>query len=76
MPRYRLPDGTIHHSRSLSHVFGTHSLQHFQAHGVKVELVAQAPKFVYVALVDSSWRDRLKLPVQEYLKPEVKNEGN
>ena len=59
MPLYRLPDGSIHHSRSLSHSFGTHSRAHFQQHGVAVELVEQSPKFTYVALIDPTWRERL-----------------
>ena len=56
MPLIPLPDGTIYHSRSLSHAFGTHSLQHFQAHGVHVELVPQSSKFVYVGIIDPIWR--------------------
>ena len=66
MPLYRLPDGTVHHSRSLSSNFGTHSRRHFQAHGVTVELVEQIPKHTYVALIDPSWRTRLIRPVIPY----------
>ena len=66
MPLYQLPDGTVHHSRSLSNNFGTHSRKHFQAHGVTVELVKQVPKHTYVALVDPSWRTRLIRPVVPY----------
>ncbi len=71
MPLYRLPDGSIHHSRSLSHSFGTHSRKHFAAHGVAVELVPQVAKHIYVALIDPSWRERLTRPVQPYAKPEA-----
>jgi hypothetical protein len=66
MPRYKLPDGTIHHSRSLSHSYGTHSRHHFASFGVDVELVQQAPKHTYVALIDPSWRSRLTRPVIPY----------
>jgi hypothetical protein len=68
MPKYQLPDGRAYHSRSLSHSFGTHSVRHFQSHGVKVALVPQAAKFVYVALIDPTWRERLLRPPQSYPK--------
>ena len=44
MSLYKLADGSIHHSRSLSHRYGTHSCKHFQSHGVSLELVEQEPK--------------------------------
>ena len=44
MALYRLPDGTVQHSRSLGHSYGSHSLKHFESHGLKVELVEQVPK--------------------------------
>ncbi len=59
MPLYKLADGSIHHSRSLSHRYGTHSRKYFQSHGVDLELVDQEPKHSYVALIDPSWRARL-----------------
>ena len=66
MPLYKLTDGSIHHSRSLSHRFGTHSGKYFQSHGVRVELVEQAPKHTYVALIEPSWRARLTRTVLPY----------
>ena len=68
MPLYRLPDGTLHHSRSLGHSFGSHSVKHFRDHGVEVELVPQQQKHTYVALIDRIWRDRLTRPVLAYPK--------
>ena len=68
MPLYQLPDGSIHHSRSLSHRYGTHSRKHFASYGVEVELVNQLPKHIYVALIDPSWRDRLTRSVIPYPK--------
>jgi hypothetical protein len=68
MPKYQLPDGSTYHSRSLSHSFGTHSVRHFQSHGVMVVLVPQVSKFTYVALIDPAWRDRLWRPPQPYPK--------
>jgi len=66
MALYRLPDGTVHHSRSLGHSYGSHSIKHFESHGLKVELVKQRPKHTYVALIDPNWRDRLNRPVIAY----------
>lgn len=66
MPLYRLPDGSVHHSRSLSHSYGTHSRKHFKRHGVEVELVQQSAKHTYLALIDPTWRDRLIRPEQPY----------
>ena len=65
---YRLPDGSVHHSRSLSHVFGTHSRRHFRDHGVIVDLVPQTRKLIYVALINPGWRERLTRSVLPYVK--------
>ncbi len=75
MQVYRLPDGTIHHSRSLSHCFGTHSLKYLRATGVPVEAVPQEPKFLYVTFLDRQWGQRLRVPALPYPKREVVN-GN
>ncbi len=66
MALYRLPDGTVHHSRTLGHSYGSHSIKHFESHGLKVELVKQMPKHTYVALIDPNWRGRLNRPVIAY----------
>ncbi len=71
MPLYRLPDGTVRNSRSLGHGFGTHSLTHFKAKGVKVIPVPQAPKYVYAALIDPTWKDRLARPILPYSELET-----
>ena len=75
MPLYRLPDGSLHHSRTLGHSYGTHSLKHFKARGVEIRSVPQAPKFVYVALIDPSWKDRLTRPILPYSSLEVDHES-
>jgi hypothetical protein len=75
-PLYRLPDGSVHHSRSLSHSFGTHSLKHFQSHGTPLELVPQSAKLTYVALVNPGWRERLLRPVLPYPPKEDVSDGN
>ena len=75
MPVYRLPDGTIQHSRSLSHCFGTHSLKYLRATGVPVEAVPQESKYLYVTFLDPDWKHRLICSVLPYPKREVIN-GN
>ena len=65
-PLYRLPDGSLHHSRTLGHKYGSRSLRHFESHGVHLELVAQEPKLIYVALIDKDFRNRLTRPVRPY----------
>ncbi len=76
MPLYRLPDGTVHHSRTLAHSFGSHSLAHFQAHGVEVQTVPQAAKLVYVAFIDPVWRDRLTREILPYPVLEADHGGH
>ena len=73
MQKYRLSDGTIHHSRSLSHRFGTHSLRYLKANGVPVEAVPQTPKYLYTTFLDWQWRHRLCVPSLAYPKQEEAN---
>ena len=73
MPLYRLPDGRVHHSRSLGHSFGTHSLAHFKAQGIEMRPVPQTPKFIYAALIDPAWGERLTRPVLPYSQGEAGN---
>jgi hypothetical protein len=75
MPLYDVGDGKLRHSRSLSHAFGTHSVQHFARHGIEVKLTAQSAKHRYVYFLDSTWQQRLKVPVLPYPKREVSNEA-
>ena len=65
-PLYRFADGSMHHSRTLGHRFGTRSLRHFESHGVHLEVVARERKLIYVALIDRDFRNRLTRPVQRY----------
>jgi hypothetical protein len=71
MPLYDLGDGKARHSRSLSHAYGTHSVQHFSRHGVLVKLVPQQAKRRYLYFLDPDWRRRLKGPALPYPKAEV-----
>lgn len=76
MPLLDLGDGKARHSRSLAHSFGSHSLKHFEAHGVLVRVVPQAAKHRYVYFLDSTWRPRLKVAVLPYPKKEQSNESS
>jgi hypothetical protein len=70
-PLYDVGDGKARHSRSLSHAYGTHSVEHFFRHGVQVNLVPQQAKHRYAYFLDPSWRDRLQVPALPYPKREV-----
>jgi hypothetical protein len=74
-PLYDIGDGKARHSRSLSHAFGTHSLRHFQEHGVQVKLVRQQPKHRYVFFLKPDWQQRLRVLVLPYPKREVNDAG-
>jgi hypothetical protein len=69
-PLYDIGDGRARHSRSLSHAYGTHSVEYFRKKGINVQLVPQAAKHRYVYFLDASWRDRLTVPVLPYPKKE------
>jgi hypothetical protein len=71
MPLYRMPDGRIRHSRSISHMFRTHNLGHFESHGIDIEVVHGVPKHTYVALIDPTWRDRLNVAILPYPNSEA-----
>ena len=68
MQVYRLRDGSIHHSRSISHRYGTHSLKYLRGIGVSVEAVPQQPKYLYVTFLDPDWRERLRVPALPFSK--------
>ena len=67
-PLYDIGDGQLYHSRTLSQIYGTHSLKYLKDHGVQASLVPQEPKHRYVYFLDNSWRERLKVPVLPYPK--------
>jgi len=65
-----LGDGVLQHSRSLAHVYGTHSRAHFAAHSVEMRAVPQSPKHRYIYFLDPAWRPRLRVPALPYPKKE------
>jgi hypothetical protein len=68
MPVYDLGDGIHHHSRTLSHVYGTHSLAYFRAKGINIRTISQSSKHRYVYFLNPSWRNRLAVPILPYPK--------
>ncbi|MBM3945085.1 MAG: hypothetical protein FJ317_06300 [SAR202 cluster bacterium] len=70
MPRFDIGDGVPRHSRSLSSVYGTHSVEFISANGVPVKTVPQSKKHRYLYLLDTTLRDRLTVPVLPYPKME------
>ncbi len=71
MPLYDSGDGKARHSRSLSHAYGSHSVEHFAQHGIAVRTISQSRKHRYIYLLDHTLRDRLHVPVLPYPKKEV-----
>ncbi len=67
-PLYDIGDGKLYHSRTLSQIFGTHSLKYLRDHGVQARLVPQQPKHRYIYFLDRSWRARLKVAALPYPK--------
>ena len=61
-----LGDGIPRHTRSVGHAFGTHSIKHFAACGVPIQVIEQKPKYRYVYCIDPVWRDRLRVPAQSF----------
>ena len=66
-----LGDGVPRHTRTIAHRFGTHSLKHFQEHGMTVKKIPQSPKHRYIYFLDKSWRDQLNPEQLPYPKKEI-----
>ena len=69
-PLYAIGDGKAVHSRTFANTFGTHSVAHFEKHGVELKKVPQAAKHRYLYFLDRSWRNRLHVPIRPYPKKE------
>jgi hypothetical protein len=67
-PLYDIGDGTLHHSRSLAHGLGTHSIRYLTSQGINVKTVPQMAKHRYIYFLDDSWQSRLTVPVLPYPK--------
>jgi hypothetical protein len=69
-PMFDMGDGKIHHSRSLSQSFGTHSLKYFLRNNLQVKVVHQLAKHRYIYFLDSALKNSLKTPTLPYPKKE------
>jgi hypothetical protein len=67
-PLYDIGDGRQYHSRTMSQIYGTHSLIYLQRQGVPVHSIPQQGKHRYVYFLECSWRHRLKVPILPYPK--------
>ena len=76
MPLYDTGDGKLHHSRSLAHAYGTHSMQYFARHGITVQRIPQSAKHRYIVFLDRSWENRLGVPILPYPKLETARADN
>jgi hypothetical protein len=75
-PLYDIGDGTLHHSRSLAHQLGSHSIRYLTLQGINAKAVPQSAKHRYIYFLDDSWRSRLAVPVLPYPKKEREINGN
>jgi len=65
-PLYDIGDGMLHHSRSLAHELGSHSIRYLTSQGVNARIVPQQAKHRYIYFLDQSYRPRLAVPVLPY----------
>ena len=70
-PPYDIGDGILHHSRSLAHELGSHSIRYLTLQGINAKIVPQSAKHRYIYFLDKSWSSRLAVPVLPYPKKGV-----
>ena len=70
-PLYEIGDGILHHSRTLAHSLGSHSIRYLTSQGIDVKTVPQSAKHRYVYFLDPSWRSRLSVSILPYPKKEL-----
>jgi hypothetical protein len=73
---YDIGDGVLHHSRSLAHQLGSHSIEYLTLQGINARIVPQQAKHRYIYFLDGSWSTRLAVPVLPYPKKECDTNGN
>ena len=72
-PLYDIGDGTLHHSRSLAHELGTHSIRYLTLQGINAKIVPQSAKHRYIYFLDESWSSRLAVPIWPHPKKECED---
>ena len=75
-PLYDIGDGILHHSRSLAHRLGSHSIRYLTSQGIDIRTVPQLAKHRYIFFLNESWRSRLTVPGLPYPKKECDMYGN
>jgi len=75
-PLYDIGDGTLHHSRSLAHQLGSHSIRYLTLQGINAKAVPQSAKHRYIYFLDESWHSRLAIPVLPYPKEDREMNGS
>ena len=69
-PLYDIGDGTLHHSRSLAHQLGSHSIRYLTLQGINAKAIPQSAKYRYIYFLDEAWKSRLAMPALPYPKKE------
>ena len=75
-PLYDIGDGILHHSRSLAHELGSHSIRYLTLQGINAKIVPQSSKHRYIYFLDESYRHRLAVPGMPYPKKECAIDGS
>jgi hypothetical protein len=70
-PLYDIGDGILHHSRSLAHSLGSHSIRYLTSQGIDVKTVPQSAKHRYIYFLDPSWRSHLSVAILPHPKKEL-----
>ena len=70
-PLYDIGDGILHHSRSLAHQLGSHSIRYLTSQGISARTVPQSAKHRYIYFLNKVWSSRLAVPVLPYPKKEM-----
>ena len=70
-PLYDIGDGILHHSRSLAHQLGSHSIRYLTSQGIRPRTVPQSAKHRYIYFLNKVWSSRLAVPVLPYPKKEM-----
>ena len=67
-PLYDIGDGILHHSRSLAHQLGSHSIRYLTSQGINAKTVSQSAKHRYIYFLNKAWSPRLNVPGLPYPK--------